>query len=155
MKPNTFLFGWTHAKHCLKYKLLFIFIGAQSDVLLHVYSYVQKGRKVHLNCSTDSVPIGKTVEFLADDETVTNIIKLDGVCFNTIYNRVCTKDSCSCSVDDRFYTLFYSPPDYKTIISFVCKMKFGRNRIQYSNKAIVNILGKHVILDYEFVISVR
>lgn len=93
-----------------------------------------------MNCSSDSVPIGKTVEFLADGETVTNIIKFDGVCFNTIYNRVCTRDICSCSVDDRFYTLFYNPPYHKTKLTFVCKVKLDRNRKQYSNKAIVNIL---------------
>lgn len=117
-------------------------------MLLEVNSYVQKGHKIQLNCSADSIPVDKTVEFLANDETVTNIRKHDGDCFNTIYNRICSSESCSCSANDRYYVLFFRPPYGRTKTTFQCKMKLIRTGILYSNKVIVTILGEIGISPY-------
>ena len=113
-----------------------------SDVILDAVQYVQRGKFIKLNCSSELEPIGQTAEFLVDDNTITNIRNHSGTCFKTIDNQVCVENVCECGADGNSYILYYRT--YHKTATFECKMRFSRNSMQTSNKVNVMFLGKHI-----------
>lgn len=111
-------------------------------VTLLANRYVQKGKDVRLNCSSDKIPSGKTVEFITDSGTIGNIRSHKGICFNTLFSQTCTPNTCQCHEDGKSYAMYYRLYQASENLKFTCKMKFTDNMVIYSDKSNVSVLGK-------------
>ncbi|CAG2190908.1 unnamed protein product [Mytilus edulis] len=113
--------------------LLVIYPGEATFVNLLVDRYVQKGKDVKLNCSSDKLPIGKTVEFITDSRSIGNVRSHKGICFNTLFSQKCNKNTCQCHKNEKSYAMFYRLNHPSENLTFLCKMKFSDNTVVYSN----------------------
>lgn len=115
-------------------------------VKLHTKKHIIRGDIIDLSCTSDSVPTGLSAEFVLENETYASLRKYKQECYNG--QQTCAIEMCSCSADDRSYSLhihymnLYTKQQNKLYVE--CSMNFGTKTIKDS--IMIHIAGKFVIL---------
>lgn len=109
--------------------------------------HVQVNQPFLMNCSSNTVPVGESAEFLVNGGTLTNIRRHNGVCFNTIAGKKCIKGGCQCSEDRQSYAVYHKLTKSNATEILSCKMTFANEKTITSNDVHISALGKLLLIN--------
>ncbi|CAG2217650.1 unnamed protein product [Mytilus edulis] len=96
---------------------------SQGSVLLSAKRHVKRYENVVLNCSSDTIPLGKTANLEVNGKSFTAITLLStGECFSSILRNQCTPDVCACSSRGVWFSHIYDVVQHVGRINITCSM---------------------------------
>ncbi|CAG2225765.1 TTN [Mytilus edulis] len=97
--------------------------ATQGSVLLTAKQHVKRYENVGLNCSSDTIPLGKTANLEVNGKSFTAITLLStGECFSSILRNQCTPDVCACSSRGLWFSHIYDVVQHVGRINITCSM---------------------------------
>lgn len=116
----------------------------ETDIRLYGDRFAKPHDKIHLNCSSDTVPIGMAASWQVNEMSYSTTRLIDGVCFSTVFSRKCSLDICSCSKKGLWYSHIYDTvQDEGEIVTITCTMTFKHKSL--SDSIQVTMIGKHIV----------
>lgn len=131
------------------WNLLIVGFIAHGSVILLVNQYVKRYSNLKLNCTADTVPRGHTARIDVNGQSYTSITFLDGECFSTVLEKLCTPDVCTCSRQGLWYSHIYNIVEHEAIIEITCSM-IVKLQGEISHSIKVNIIGLYRTLFSNF-----
>lgn len=104
--------------------------------------HVKRYSNIHLNCSSNMIPIGKTSHLEVSGKSFTKITLLpNGECLSSVLGKTCTPAVCACSKRGLWYSHIYDVFQHVGVINITCSMILEVQGSS-SDSIIVKIIGK-------------
>lgn len=117
-------------------------LSVQIAVSINGETLIKRYDKLHLNCSTDTIPNGNAIDIKVNEKTYTTVTLFNGECFSTVFGKKCSPDICECSSIGLWFTHVYQANEPEGIIDITCTMIF-RQQGTLSDSYQVRIIGKN------------
>lgn len=112
-------------------------------VTLNGEMLVKRYDKMHINCSSDTVPLVNAADIYVE-EAFFNIRYYRGRCFTTALTSTCLPEVCQCSSRGLWYSHSFNVTYPDGFIYIRCSMLFGLKEV-YSENMNVRIVGKCIL----------
>lgn len=118
----------------------------QIGIKLYGEKVVKRYDFIHLNCTTESMPIGNSIEIHANQESFT-LRLLKEKCFSSAMGGQCAPAFCQCSPSGLWYSHIYQADQSEGQLEVACSMLFKSTGI-LSDSIQVEIVGKYFFFIY-------
>lgn len=102
---------------------------------------VKRYDKLHLNCSTDTVPVGNAADIKVNEKSFTIVTLSNDKCYSTVLGKECVPDICECSTNGLWFTHVYQANESEGFVDFKCSMTFGSHGPLFDHFQL-RIIGK-------------